>query len=151
MQITQALVGNVLYPLTEGQPLPISVGDVIRLFYTFSYKLPERTTVRIWASLYDAPLGWLNRKEAAQTKETITLEETLEWQDYSGEIDIVIGSIGSGIYGLIVELPDYDVEARIESCLEVAAVPSVFDMIIPLLILGLMAGIMLPMLKEGMG
>lgn len=146
MQITQALVGNVLYPLTEGQPLSISAGDVIRLFYAFSYRLPERTIVRIWASLYQ-----VTRTEKAQTKETITLEEALEWQDYSGEIDIVIGSIGSGVYGLIVELPDYDIEDRIPNCLEVAAVPSIFDTIMPLLILGLLAGLMLPMLKEGQG
>ncbi|GAH51105.1 unnamed protein product [marine sediment metagenome] len=150
MQITQALVGNVLYPLAEGQPLPIVAGDVIKVFYVFSYKVPEKTDVRIWASLYDAPLGWLNRKEAAQTKETITLEMTPEWKPYEGEIDIAIGSIGSGIYGLIVELPDYDTEARIDACLEVAAVPGIFDMLVPLLVLGLMV-FLIPKLKEGFG
>ena len=154
MQITQALVGNALYPLTEGQPLPISVGETIRVFYAFSYRLPERTTIRIWASVHEYVAGILNRREAAQTKETIILEKALEWEDYEGEIDIVVGDIGSGTYGLICELPDYDTEDRIDDCLEVAAVPSIWEMIGPLLVIGLMVGlvsIMSPMMKEGFG
>ncbi|GAI07198.1 unnamed protein product, partial [marine sediment metagenome] len=146
-------VGNVIYPLTEGQPLPIKGGDTIRLFYAFKYKMPETTGVKIWASLYNYTLGILNRQEKAQTKQTITLEKALEWKDYPGEIDIVIGEISSGTYGLICELPDHDLEERIDNCLEVAAVPSVFEMIGPLLVLGLMAGIvsmMAPTMKEGM-
>lgn len=152
MQITQALAGNVLYPLVEGQPLPISVGETIRVFYAFNYKMPERTDVRIWASVHEYVYGILNRRELAQTKEIITLVKTLEWKPYDGEIDIVVGDIGSGTYGLICELPDFDVEDRIDDCLEVAAVPSIFEMIGPLLVMGLMMGIMSimsPMMKEG--
>lgn len=157
MQITQVQVqvGNILYPLTEGQPLPISVGEVIRVFYAFNYRMPERTDVRIWASLYEYYLGFLNRLEPAQTKEIITLEKTLlEWKPYEGEIDIVIGNISSGTYGLIVELKDYDVSDRIDDCLEFTAPPGIFEMIGPLLVIGIMAvmvSMMAPMMKEGIG
>ncbi|GAJ19966.1 unnamed protein product, partial [marine sediment metagenome] len=48
MQITQVQIGNFLYPLTEGQPLPIKTGEVIRVFFAFKGKVPERTEVRIW-------------------------------------------------------------------------------------------------------
>lgn len=152
MRITQAQVGNVLYPLTEGQPLPIKIGETIRVFYGFRYKLPKESGVRIWASLYNYSPGWLDRKEKAQTKETITLGKALEWEDHSGEIDIVVGDISSGTYGLICELPDYDKEEHIDDCIEVTAPPSVWEMIGPLLVIGLMAGMvsmMAPMMEEG--
>ncbi len=157
MQIVQAQVGNVLYSLAEGQPLPIDVGDTLKVFYTFKYKMPEETGVRVWASLYRYTAGILDRATQAQTKETITLEKALVEKDYSGEIDIVVGvggglggvvGIGSGLYGLICELPDYDKEEHIDDCLDVTAPPSVFELMGPLLVIGIMA-MMLPMVKEG--
>ena len=156
MQIVQAQVGNNLYPLIEGEPLPIVVGETIRVFYAFRYKMPERSDVRIWASLYYYTLlGFFEREERAQTKQIITLEKTLEWRDYSGEIDIVVSEATPDIYGLILELPDYSgVEEKIEDCIEVTAAPGIFDMIGPLLVLGLMAGLvsmMAPMMEEGVG
>lgn len=156
MQIVQVQVGNVLYPLTEGQPLPVAVGDTIRVFYAFKYKLPKEGGVRIWASLYYYTLlGFFEREERAQTKQTITLEKALEWKDYSGEIDIVVGQATPDIYGLILELPDYkDVEDKIEACIEATAAPSVFEMIGPLLMMGLMMGMVAmiaPMMEEGFG
>ena len=147
MQITQVAVGNVLYPLTEGQLLPVAVGDTIKVFYAFKYKMPETSGVRIWASLYQ-----VTRTEKAQTKDKITLVKALDWKDYAGEIDIEIGQIGSGTYGLICELPDYDVEHRIDDCIEVTAPSSIMEMIGPLLVLGLMVGMvgmMAPMMEEG--
>ena len=152
MLIPQVQVGNTLYPLVEGQPLPIAVGEILRVFYSFSYKLPEASDVRIWASFYNYTIGILNRKESAQTKQTITLEKALDWKDYSGEIDILVGDISPGIYGLICELPGYNIDERIDNCLEVAGVPSIMDMMGPLLVLGLMAGMvsmMAPMMEEG--
>ncbi|GAH18039.1 unnamed protein product [marine sediment metagenome] len=139
MQIAQILVGNVIYPLTEGQPLPIMVGDTLRVFFTFNYRLPKTTDVRIWASLYKYSLGIIDRQGQAQTKEVITLEKTLsEWKPYEGEIDIVIGDMPLAIYGLILELPDYDEEERIDESLEVTGVPSIWESLGSLLILFLM-------------
>jgi len=155
MRVTHAQVGNVLYPLTEGQPLPIKVGQTLRVFYAFRYKLPDNAGVRIWASLYTKTpiIGTINREEKAQNKQTITLAKALDWRDYEGEIDIEVGQIGSGIYGLICELPDYpDAEHHIDDCIEVTEAPSVWGMIGPLLVLGLMAGMvsmMAPMMEEG--
>lgn len=132
MQIGQVQVGNTLYPLTQGQPLPVKAGETIRIFYTFSYKMPERATVPIWASLFNYTLGFLDRQEEAQTKGVITLEKALEWEDYSGEINILIGSIGSGTYGLICELPEHDEEAKIADCLEATGLELIQDYLYPL-------------------
>ena len=154
MQIAQVQVGNFIYPLVEGQPLPIAVGETIRVFFAFKYKMPQTSSIRIWASLYNYTLGVLNRQGQAQTKGTVTLEKALDWKDYAGEIDILVGQVSSGTYGLICELPDYGTEAEehIDDCIQVTAPPSVFEMIGPLLVLGLMAGMvsmMAPMMEEG--
>ena len=151
MQITQVLVGNTLYPLIEGEPLRINVGDTLRVSYGFRYKMPETSDVGIWASLYKYSFGILDRQGQSQTKEIITLVKALDWEGYSGEIDIVIGNMPVGAYGLILELHGYGDEAeyRIDDCLEIAVTPSIFDAIGPILVLGLMAGIMIPMMKEG--
>ena len=149
MQI-QVQVGNVLYPLVEGQPLPIKAGDTIKVFYAFKYRIPQTTGVKIWASLYKYSLGILNRQEKAQTKGTITLEKAVEWKDFTGEIDIVVGGVSSGTYGLILELPEHDVEDKIDGCLAVAAAPGMMDIIGPLLMLGLMVlvvSMMAPIMK----
>ncbi|GAI75704.1 unnamed protein product [marine sediment metagenome] len=158
MQISQVQVqiGNIIYPLTEGQPLPIKAGDVIRVFFTIRGRVPQDTEVEIWASVYHYALGFLNKQETAQTKGTTILEGTVEFKDYERMADIEIGEIipGSGLYGLIVELRGYEdaegnpIEAKIPDCLEFTATPGIFDMIGPILILGLLA-FMLPMLKEG--
>ena len=152
MQIT-VQVGNALVALNPGQPLPVSAGDTLRVFYAFNYKVAETTGVEIWASLYRwSDHIYIDRQEEAQTKQTITLEKALTYQPYEGEIDIVVGQINSGTYGLICEFPDFDVEGRIDDCIEVAAAPSIWGTVGTLLALGLMAAMvsmMAPMMKEG--
>ena len=162
MQIGQVQIGNTLYPLTEGQPLPIKAGDVIKVFFTIRGRVPQDTEVEIWASVYHYALGLLNKQEMAQTKGTTVLEATVEIKDYERVVDINIGEIvpGSGLYGIIVELRGYEdvegnpMEAKIPDCLEFTATPGIFEMIGPLLVLGLMMGLMsmiTPMMGEGFG
>lgn len=145
MQITQVQVGNLVYPLEEGQLLPIAVGDTLKVFYSFKYVMPKAGSIRVWASLWYG----LTRVGPAQTKGSIDLEAAPVETPYEGEIDIVIGNIPAGKYGLICELPDYkDAWEKKEDCIEVTAAPSIWDSIGPLLVLGLMVG-MVSMFKEG--
>jgi hypothetical protein len=149
MQIMQVQVGNALYPLTEGQPLPISVGETIKVSYAFKYMMPEQSSVRIWASLYRYTAGILDRSGNAQTKSTITLAKSTEWTPYQGQIDITVGSIDAGLWGLIVELPDYGgMEAKIDDCIEVAAAPNILSQIMPIMIMVMMMGMVVPMMEE---
>ena len=149
------LVQTSLAALAAGEKVQLGLGDTLRVSYTFNYKVAETTGVEIWAALYNYSPGYFDRKEAAQTKEIIDLEATLTYRPYEGEIDIVIGDVSSGTYGLICELPKCkDVEQRIDDCIEVSAPAGVFEMIGPLLVLGLMAGLMsmmAPMMEEGLG
>ena len=149
MNITQAQVGYDIYPLAEGQPLPISIGQALRVFFTFGYKVAETTTVPVWASLYRR-IPWLDRMEAAQSKSFITLDQAVDWQTYQGQIDIPIGNVSPGVYGLIVELPGFkDAEATIDDCIEVAASPGITEWMGPLMMLA-MLGMVMPMVGEGM-
>lgn len=139
MLITGVQVGNNIYALAEGQPLQISVEETIRVSFSFKYMMPERTDAVIWASLYQYTAGILNRSGKAQTKSTIVLDESTEWKDFQGYIDVTVGSVSAGTYGLIVELPGRkDAEAKIDDCIEVAAAAGIMDMIGPLIMMGVM-------------
>jgi len=150
----QVQVGSNIYTLVEGQPLQIQAGQTLRVFFSFSYKVAEQTSVPIWASLYQRVAGAVNRAEAAQTKTTITLDAAIAWQTYQGQIDIAVGSgVKPGIYGLIVELPGFkDADERIDDCIEVMAAPGMMEWIGPLIMIAMM-GMMAQMMggmAEGM-
>ena len=151
MPITSIQIGSNIYPLVEGEPIQVKVGETIRVFYSFKYMMPEADDVAIWASLYKYTLGVLNRSANAQTKSTIPLEKTTIWKDFSGSIDITIGSISGGTYGLIVELPGRgDAEGKIDDCVEVEGATGIME-IIPAMIMIMMMGMIMPMMDEGMG
>lgn len=148
--ITAVQIGNTLYALTEGEPLPINIGQTLEIFYAFKYKMPVTADIRVWASLYGYVYGILARQGLAQTKQEITLGKALEKESYEGKIDVVVGEVNPGVYGLICELPDYDIEDHIDDCIEVVAIPSIWEMMGPLLVLGLMMGMvsmMMPAMK----
>jgi len=143
MQVSNVQVGNFIYPLVAEQPLLIAVGDTLKVNYSFKYSLTKNTSIRIWASLYVYnALGQLNRLGGAQTKKTIDLTATTVPMLYNGEIDIVVGNISAGKFGLLLELPDYpfdaDHEVHIDNCLEITAIPNIWSMLgdlIPLIIM----------------
>lgn len=141
-------VGNQVVPLVSGNPVPKTTGETLKVFYAFNYKVAETVSVEIWASLYTYTAGILDRLPLAQTKQTIVLEKALTFQPYEGEIDITIGDISSGTYGLICEVPAYDVEDHIDECIEVIAPPSMMEMMGPILVIGLMAAMVGMMPKE---
>ena len=166
MQIAQVQVGNILYPLVEGQPLPVATGDTLKVFFGFNYKLPETTDVEIWASLYryTTILGitYLDRASDAQTKGTITLEKSLEWKEFNGAIDILIPQVSSelwglvkkgidvGLWGLIVELPDYNIDDKIDDCIEATTAPGIMGTlmsIMPLIMIMMVFMMLTPMMK----
>lgn len=135
----QILVGDMLYPLVAGQPLKIQVGQTVRVLYSFSYKVVEATSVPVWASLYTYTAGILNRLGQAQTKSTITLDKSLTWQTYQGQIDIAVGKMNAGVYGLIVELPGFTgAEAKADNAIDVAAAAGLTDIIAPVLVIAVM-------------
>jgi len=144
---TQIAIGQIT-PLV--QPLPIRVGQTLRVRYSFSYKVAETTSIELQASLFVRRAGVIDRVNYALAKQTITLDRSLEWKTYSGEIDIVIQSgIRAGVYGLIVDIPRYEVSAVLDNVVRVIGID--LEGLISLgLVLGLV-GMMVPMVKEAYG
>jgi len=133
------VAGN-LYTMVEEQTIQIQAGQTLRVYYSFSYKVAEATSIPVWGSLYQKTAGILNRVDQAQTKTTITLDKALDWQSYQGQIDIVVGSdMKAGIYGLIVELPDFEnADSTIDDCIEITAAPGMTEWIGPLIMIDMM-------------
>ncbi|MFC1910558.1 hypothetical protein ACFLXC_04660 [Chloroflexota bacterium] len=146
----QVQLGSNLYTLAEGQPLPVQAGQTLRVIFSFSYKLADEASVPLWASLYQKTLGIVNRVEKAQTKGTIILDKSLDWTAYQGQVDIVVGEdVGSGLYGLIVEMPGFEnAEARIDDCIEVTGAPGMTEWLGPLMMLAVMG--MMAQMMSGM-
>ena len=150
-------IGNNFYSLAEGLALPIQAGSTLRVFYSVNYKIAQTDSVPLWASLYTrTPLiGTINRVGAAQTKTSVLLKTALDWETYTGQVEIQIPSgLKAGTYGLIVESPGFkDGEDKIDDCLEVMAAPGLTEWMGPLMMLammGLVTQMMVPA-AEGMG
>ncbi|MBC8477191.1 MAG: hypothetical protein H8D49_02495 [Dehalococcoidia bacterium] len=138
----QVQVGNYIYPLVEGQPLQIPAGSTLRVFYSFSYKVAETTTVPVWAALYTKTpvIGSRIAVEQAQRKTTITLDTAIAWQTYQGQIEFTIGSgVKPGVYGLGVESSGFkDAGDYIDDCIEVTAAPGMTEWMGPLMMIAML-------------
>lgn len=125
--------------LVEGQPLKIEAGRKLTVLYSFSYKVADTVSVPLWASLYRYTLGNLDRSSGAQTKTSISLERSIDWSTYQGQVDITPGSIDAGLWGLIIEIPGFeDAGAKIDDCIEIAAAPGITGWIEPLILIAMM-------------
>jgi len=118
----QIAIGNQLIALAPGQVVTVMPGQTIRVFYSFNYKVPETISVEVRACLYRRIFGVIDRIAAALSTQTIVLEKSREWKHYQGQIDILIGQVGAGRYGLICEIPKYDIAAYIDNVVEVRVV-----------------------------
>ena len=137
----------MVLPLAR-QLLLIRTGQTLRVSYSFRYKVAKTTNIEVRSSLYQRVLGVIDRIPQASGLAIATLEKSLEWKDFSGSVDIPIGRIQPGIYGLILEIPVAEASVYIDDCIRVEPLE---DLLAGLAVLGLTAGmvaLMLPMVKE---
>ena len=142
------LVQTSLAALAAGEQVELAPGDVLRVSCSFKYVVAQATTVVLWASL-----GLGIGRDIESFKE-ISLEATLTPKTWTGDIDIEIPSgKTAGTYWLRAEIEGYpDTQTTIPDAAVIAGVPSMMEMVGPLLAMGLMAGIvsmMAPMMEEG--
>ena len=133
------------------QPVVIWVGQTLRVSYSFRYRVAGTTNVEVRAYLFHRILGFIDRIPEASGLAVITLERSLEWRDFTGSIDILVGRIGQGVYGLILEVAG--VETYIDDCIKVEAVGA-WDVVAGLIALALMAEMvtaMVPVMEEAYG
>lgn len=132
------------------QPLSLTqknfnVGDKIRVSASFLYTVSKDTSVTVQAGPYHYTAGILDRIGACFGTTTVTLPVALTPTEKQFTIDFKFSGIDAGTYGLLVEIPGTDFNVKQDDVLVVAGAPSIWSMIGPLLMLGLLMGIM-PML-----
>jgi len=142
------LVQTSLSALLAGEQVELAPGDVLRVSCSFKYKVAEAITVVLWASL------GLGIGRDIESFEEISLEATLTPKTWEGDIDILIPSgKTAGTYWLRAEIEGYpDTQTTIPDAAVISGVPSMMEMVGPLLAMGLMAGMvsmMAPTMEEG--
>lgn len=141
----------ILSPMATGQPLQIQIGQKLRISFSFSYKVAETTTIPVWASLYRYTAGILDRSSLAQTKGSITLDRAIDRETLQGQVDIAVGNVSPGLWGLILEVPGFEgAQAKIDDSIEVVPAPGMTEWITPMItiaMLGMMAQ-MIPTSRE---
>lgn len=152
------IVNTSLAALATGEQVQLSVGDILRVTVGFKYTAAEDTVITLRACPYHYVVGVLNRVGGSCSETDIELERAATTTLKETTVDMPIvpaaeGGVSDGTYGLIVEILGTDVEDHIDDCLVIGGNPTgMMEMIGPLLVLGLMAGMvamMAPMMKEG--
>jgi len=142
------IVSTSLDALAAGEQVQLSVGGTLRVNVSFKYTVAEPTTVVLWASL------GLGIGRDIENKEEISLEGAITPKTWEGSIDLTVPQgVTAGTYWLRAEIEGYpETQVTIDDAVVITAPPSPIEMVGPLLVLGLMAGMvsqMTPMMKEG--
>jgi hypothetical protein len=143
---------NIVFSPLALEPKTFNVGDTIRVTASFVYTVAADTSVTVQAGPYHYIAGILDRIGASFGTTTVDLPMALTPTEKQFTVDFKLSGIDAGTYGLIVEIPGTDINVKQDDVLIVAAAPSVFEMIGPLLVIGLtaaMVSMMAPMMEEG--
>lgn len=135
-----------LVALEVGKEIPLKPGNILVVDVRFNYIVSEPVDVTLWASL------GIGMGRDVESFLPIYLDEALTPKTWEGSTEIAIptSGIANGTYWMKVEVNG--TEITIPNAVIISGVLDIWEMIGPLLVLGLMAGIvamMAPALKEG--
>lgn len=144
-----------LTALIANEQVELAPGDILRVTCSFKYTIGAITTVTLWAALGTGLI-----RSRMETYKSISLDAAPTPRTWEGDIDIIIPMTGEDNkdYWLRVEIQGYEDETRVQTPdnpILIRGMPEevgIFDMMGPLLVLGLMMGLMTmmtPMMKEG--
>lgn len=146
-----------LAELVSGQTIRLSVGDILRVAVSFKYIVAENTVVTLRACPYHYVGPILDRIGGSCGEANIALERATTATLKEATVDMPIvpdaeGGLTDGTYGLIAEILGTNVEDHIDNCLIVSGNPAgiwgTMEIILPLIMLGLMAAIIVPMMRK---
>ena len=144
------MVLQIAFTPLELAPKQFTVGDTIRVTFTFKYAVGADTAITIQAVPYQYRLGILDRIGASAGHKEITLAKATESVELQESIDFTLRDIAAGTYGLLVEVPGTTYGARADDVLIVTEAPSLWTGMFGMLMMLMMLGMMMPML-QGMG
>ena len=147
------IVNTSLAALAAGQQVQLSVGDTLQVSVSFKYTVAEDTIVTLRACPYQYQLGVRDRIGGSCSDTDIELERstTLKLKEETVDVPIVPaseGGIANGTYGLMVEILGTSVEDHVDDCLVISGNPTGITDILPMLIVVMMMGMMMPMMEE---
>jgi hypothetical protein len=147
------IVSTSLGALAAGEQVQLSVGDTLRVSVGFKYVVAEDTIVTLRACPYQYTLGILDRIGSCCGEADIELERTTTAKLKEATVDVPIiaaaeGGIEDGTYGLIAEIPGSDTEDKIDDCLVISGNPAGITDMLPMLMVVMMMGMMMPMMEE---
>jgi hypothetical protein len=136
------------------EPKTFSVGDTVRVTASFQYTVGKDTSVTVQAGPYHYIAGILDRIGTCFGTTTVDLPKALTPTEKQFTVDFTLKAtdgIAAGTYGLLVEIPGTDINVKQDDVLIIPAAPGIFEMIGPLLMIGLMVAMvsmMAPMMEE---
>ena len=130
------------------EPKQFTVGDTIRVTFTFKYTVGVDTTITLQAVPYQYRLGILDRIGASAGRKELRLARATD-EVAQESIDFTLTGISSGTYGLLVEVLGTTYGAKVDDVLVVAGAPDMFSSMMPMLMMLMMLGMVMPMVTEG--
>jgi hypothetical protein len=145
---------DVVFSPLALEPRTFNVGDTIRVSASFKYTVGVDTTVTVQAGPYQYKLGVLDRIGSCFGSTDVSLPKAVTPTEKQFTVDFKLvpkadGGIDNGTYGLIVEIPGTDLNAKQDGVLIVTGNPastSIWDMI-PMLVMVMMLGMIMPMMS----
>jgi len=147
------IVNTSLTALAAGEQVQLSVGDTLRISVSFKYTVAEDTIVTLRACPYQYTLGVLDRIGGSCGEADVELERSTTSKLKEANVDMPIvpaseGGIANGTYGLIAEILGTDVEDHVDDCLVISGNPAGITDLLPMLIVVMMMGMIMPMMEE---
>lgn len=147
------IVNTSLGALAAGEQVQLSVGDTLWISLSFKYTAAEDTIVTLRACPYHYVVGVIDRIGGSCSETDIELERatTLKLKEATVDMPIVPaseGGIANGTYGLIAEILGTDVEDHVDDCLVISGNPAGITDILPMLMVVMMMGVIMPMMEE---
>jgi len=150
------LIETSLDTLVAGEQVQLTVGDTLRVRVSFSYAAGQATTITLWATPYQYKAGILDHIEGSRGTAQVSLDAAVTPVTKEATVDMKVipaaqGGISDGTYGLIVEIPNTDVSAKIDSCLVISGNPpglgDILTSLLPMLVMVMMLGMIMPMMQ----
>lgn len=126
-------VSNIIV-LETGKQIPLDPGDILVAEYSFDYIVGEATDITLWVAL------GLGIGRDIEGFDTLHLEEALTSKTYQGSYELVIPvGVAKGSYWMKVEINGEEI--TIPDAVVISGVPGMLESLAPLLMLGLMIGV----------
>lgn len=130
---------------SNGEPVTLTQEDTVRVFVTFEYMSPHKASTATLHGFIGSPSS-----HVADGSKGVSLPIAAEFTPKSETVDIATSTDTlPGTYNLYVRIDEQpEVFEEVPNCIIIKEKLDIIAMAIPLLILGVMAAMIVPMMKE---